>query len=117
MKRLTTGSDIGSLLIGNKDFTFTVSNKYGDCENKILIFESEQEYQNYLIKKYGELKWFCIFKYVGKVTGKFNLYKYDCGVDYANDNDIVYKFNGTYRIYLKDDAYCDFPIFAFVKTE
>jgi hypothetical protein len=41
MKNFETVSDLGSLRIGNDDFTLLLPNGYGDCENDVTITDTD----------------------------------------------------------------------------
>lgn len=112
MKKYYTDSDGGAFLIGNKDFSFFISNNYGDCRNTVLVFESEEEYKNYCIEKYGKTDWRDRFKWQTTIKGKFNLYNYDCSD--MSDKDVKAEFNGKYGLYLRSNDY-ERPILAIVR--
>lgn len=62
---IKTESDIGSVLIGNKDMTMTISNGHGDGTTRIGIFEETNEITYKM-------------RFVCQVNGTFNVYDYDC---------------------------------------
>ena len=57
VKRLYCDSDIGSCLIGNKDWTFAVPNMGGDGTTKISIFGVDgKEFREYVFPYFGSTK-------------------------------------------------------------
>lgn len=112
MKKYHTDSDGGSFLFGNKDFSFLISNNYGDCENTVLVFKTDEEFKEYCVKKYGTEGWHRAFKWQTTLAGKFNLYSYDCSR--LDDEDIVAKFDGKYSVYLRSADY-EYPVLAIVR--
>lgn len=93
MKRLYCDSDIGSCLIGNKDWTFAVPNIGGDGRTKISIFNeddikfSKYEKENNLI-------------FMSSVQGTFNIYSYDCAFqDSCKEKDVIAALSGRYGVY------------------
>lgn len=93
MKKLHCDSDIGSCLIGNKDWTFAVPNFGGDGTTKILVFDkNDKEFYKY--EKEHDLKFF------SSVEGTFNIYGYDCAFsDGCNDEDVIATLSGRYGVY------------------
>lgn len=92
MKVLYCDSDIGSCLIGNKDWTFAVPNIGGDGETAILIFDKDdEEFTEY--KKRNNLR------FISSVQGTFNIYSYDCAFEDCNDEDIIETLTGRYGVY------------------
>lgn len=79
-KHFNTISDIGSIKIGNNNFTFNIPNNYGDGENDIYIFNQNVHLQG--------------LDFLTTCNGEFNIYKYDCG-----DN-ISCTLKGKYAIYV-----------------
>lgn len=114
MKKYYTDSDGGSFLFGNKDFSFKLFNKFGDCRNTVLVFEDYEEYKQYCIKEYGESGWFRAFDDIMPINGKFNLYKYDCSD--MNDKDVKAKFDGKYYLSLRCGTF-EYPVLAIYKIE
>ena len=112
MKTYYTNSDCGSLLLGNETFSMRLFNRYGDGENKVLVFGSVEEYTAFTKKQYGELRWHEAFTFEAALRGVFNLYSDDCS-DMRPD-DVKTKFNGDYMVYLRNMDY-EPPTFAFVK--
>ena len=82
---LITYSDIGSVKIGNDEFTFYIPNGYGDGENKIIFIDFlELQEINHLFERRGNFK----------VKDKIYLYDYDLG------NTPINVFNkGNYSVY------------------
>ena len=91
MKKLSCMSDIGSCLIGNKDWTFAVPNIGGDGVTSITIFESDSEE----FRKYEEEH---NLKFISSVQGTFNIYSYDCAFD-CRDEDVIETLSGRYGVY------------------
>lgn len=92
MKKLSCSSDIGSCLIGNKDWTFAVPNIGGDGTTKILIFEKEDK-DFYEYEKAHDLQ------FISSVQGTFNIYSYDCAYHSCNDEDVIATLSGRYGVY------------------
>ena len=92
MKTLYCSSDIGSCLIGNKDWTFAVPNIGGDGKTKITIFESDDtEFRNYEDIHH--------LKFISSVQGTFNIYSYDCAYRTCDDKDVIATLSGRYGVY------------------
>ena len=93
MKQSSCWSDIGSCLIGNKDWTFAVPNIGGDGETIISIFERDNEE----FRKYEEEH---NLKFISSVQGTFNIYNYDCAfVPECKDEDVITTLSGRYGVY------------------
>ena len=92
MKSLSCNSDIGSCLIGNKDWTFAIPNIGGDGETKISIFDEEDK-DFYTYEKQHNLT------FISSVQGTFNIYSYDCAYHNCNDEDVIVTLNGRYGVY------------------
>ena len=80
-----TMSDIGSLKIGNSNFTMLVPNSYGDGETKVFVFKKGNG--NFIYNMLNIHDWRCSCK------GKIDIYHYDCG------DDICATLEGSYSIY------------------
>lgn len=92
MTRLYCDSDIGSCLIGNKDWTFAVPNMGGDGTTTILVFSKDRnEFREY--EKEHKLE------FISSVQGTFNIYSYDCAYHSCNDEDVIATLNGRYGVY------------------
>ena len=91
MKVLYCSSDIGSCLIGNKDWTFAVPNIGGDGTTKILIFDKNEEKEFLEYKKK--------LNFISSVQGTFNIYNYDCAYHNCYDEDIIDTLSGRYGVY------------------
>lgn len=76
-----THSDVGSLKIGNKDFTILIPNSFGDGTTKVFIVEERIKIP---------------LKYFTMVKGEIAIYSYDCG------NEVSCKIDGEYQIYSED---------------
>ena len=92
MKKLSCMSDIGSVLIGNKDWTFAVKNIGGDGETNITIFERDDE-------EFKEYEWEHNLKFYSSVQGTFNIYNYDCAFPECEDEDVIATLSGRYGVY------------------
>ena len=112
MKKYHTDSDVGSFLFGNKDFSFKLPNGYGDCENTVFVFDNNKEFWDYCIKQYGKEVKDRYFKWKMSLSGKFNLYNYDCSD--INEKDIEVSFDGSYNLYLRNNSW-NTPILAIIK--
>lgn len=92
MKKLHCSSDIGSCLIGNKDWTFAVPNIGGDGTTEIAIFEKDgAEFAKY--EKANDLK------FISSVHGTFNIYNYDCAFPACDEADVIATLSGRYGVY------------------
>lgn len=92
MKKLYCDSDIGSCLIGNKDWTYAVPNIGGDGKTKIFIFEKNGE----------EFKRICEennLEFLYSAQGTFNIYSYDCAFPECKDENIIATLSGKYQIF------------------
>ena len=115
MKTYFTDSDGGTVLFGNETFSFKLSNNYGDCTNTIHVFDSEKEFLEHCTERYGTERRNRAFKWIMPVSGKFNIYNYDCLLR-LSDEDIAASFEGTYSVYLRSSDY-EAPIFALVPRQ
>lgn len=95
MKKYYGDSDIGSVLIGNNDWTFAVPNVGGDGTTKILVFDKEgEEFKN--SQKDDNLK------FISSVQGEFNIYSYDCAYHHIDEAEILTTLKGRYGVYSGD---------------
>ena len=79
-ERIETYSDIGSLKVGNKDFTICIPNGMGDGTNYVYIINED-------------VKIPCL-KFITTMSGEnFEIYDYDCG------NNVIKRLSGRYAIY------------------
>lgn len=115
MKKYKTVSDIGSLLFGTEDFGVTVFNRFGDCTNTVLVFESDAEYRKF-VKDNDRFAAdpFDKFHIATRIEGKFNLYNYDCAE--RTPENVKCKFDGRYFVYVRCEEY-EYPTIAVVKQE
>ena len=95
MTKLYCDSDIGSCLIGNKDWTFAVPNIGGDGETTISIFDSDDEE---FIKYHKQNK----LKFISSAQGTFNIYSYDCAFRGCKNEDVIATLSGRYGVYQGD---------------
>lgn len=86
-------SDIGSVLIGNNDWTFAVPNIGGDGETKIVICENDEDFTHYKSKHRGKLD------FISSVQGYFNIYNYDCAYHNIQDATVLTTLYGRYGVY------------------
>jgi len=100
-------SDIGSVLVGNKDFLVALPNKGGDGTTTLVIIEKDKRDKDIvsLIKESGKYQGpYCTVEeawnnksFIQSIKGKFNIYSYDCSK--GNDEDIVDTIEGRYGVY------------------
>ena len=91
MKKLYCSSDIGSCLIGNKDWTFAVPNIGGDGRTKIIIFNKDG-------KEFAEYSKNHKLNFISSVQGTFNIYSYDCAFSEPED-EVIATLTGRYGVY------------------
>ena len=99
MKELYCYSDIGSCLIGDKNWTFAVPNIGGDGRTKIITFNKDgKEFAEYC--KNHKLN------FISSVQGTFNIYSYDCAFVYFDDcaitepnDEVIETLTGRYGVY------------------
>lgn len=119
MEKCFTISDGGCLVFGNSSFTVSVYNGFGDCKNKVYIFDKESEFLDWLEENYKK-RWYseCGFDSITTLKGDFVLYKYDCLSDKekSRKKNIAAIFNGRYHVYVRC-CYMEYPIIAIVKKE
>ena len=96
MKQYKCSSDIGSVLIGNRDWTFAVPNMGGDGTTTVRIYDSNREF-------YSD-PWRKGLEFIASVQGTFSIFKYDC--DYQKllagqmtEQDAHCTLHGRYSIY------------------
>ena len=77
---LITESEVGSLKVGNDNFSFNLPNGIGDGKTKVVITREKEINTN-------------MVNFFTKIEGTFNIYDYDCG------NDILTSLNGKYHIF------------------
>lgn len=94
----TTTSELGGVLIGNKDWQVLVPNGYGDCTTTvhILKFASFEECEDF-IKDKDTGKFY--YNYFTLVKGSFGIYGYDATKDYSKPR---VELNGSYQIYYSE---------------
>lgn len=101
-EHLITYSDIGSILLGNKDFKIAINNGYGDCDNDIYIINHNVNIE-------------CL-KFNTTFEGTdINIYEYDCA---KSEDESLIKLSGRYAIYSfisKNNRNLGDRIFAIVK--
>lgn len=70
MKEFVCDCDIGSVLIGDENWTFAIPNIGGDGETEIRVYESNKEW--------FEGDWHNGMTFISSVQGRFGIYEYDC---------------------------------------
>ena len=90
MKTFQTISDIGSVLVGTREFGVALTNGIGDGTTNVIILDNDQKC---LIPKYADFN--------TSIEGTFNIYNYDCST--RVDADIVTTLSGRYGVYYLDD--------------
>ena len=88
MKQYEYICDGGSLKIGVDGFSCHYLNNYGDGEHILFVFDDDREFSRVYDR----------FKFIGCVSGKGNVYYYDCS------EDVLFEFNGTYAVYAERDG-------------
>lgn len=84
MKRYECYSDIGSVLVGNKEVRFALPNIGGDGTTTLEVYDEE----DYVPEHY---------RFVTCIEGKFNVYSYDCSK--GADEDVLLKLEGRFGVY------------------
>lgn len=89
-------SDIGSVLIGNRAWTFAVPNYGGDGETMVRIYDSDHEFVSD--------PWAKGMKFVSSAQGEFGIFGYDCDYEELRrgdmtESDALYTLRGRYGIY------------------
>lgn len=96
MRSFTCESDIGSVLIGNQDWTFAFPNLGGDGETKVRIYDSDADFA-------GD-KWAKGMNFVSSAQGEFGIFGYDCDFEELRRGNMKMSgamciLNGRYGIY------------------
>jgi len=91
-----TSCDIGSVLIGNQDWTFAVPNIGGDGTTQVHIYSNDKEF--------ASDSWSKGMEFLSSVQGRFGIFDYDCAFhELLNGqmtlNDAVTILNGRYGVY------------------
>lgn len=89
MKKFVCESDIGSVLVGNKQVRFALPNIGGDGLTTVIICDSNSEY---LLNVEEDSN---VFTTV--IEGTFNVFSYDCSD--GRKEDIVTTLTGRYGVY------------------
>lgn len=83
-----TMSDVGCVRVGNDDFSVLIPNGYGDGTTRVAVFENGNDFTAEDIMRFTGIS----------VTGKCNIFYYDCGGDTVareiNGNYLVYAYEG-----------------------
>ena len=102
MRKLTCECDIGSVSIGDENWTFAVPNEGGDGTTEIRIFNSDKEF--------ARSAWKEKMHYISSVQGRFGIYSYDWAYDELLSGKMTIKdamiilegrygvYNGYYRV-------------------
>jgi len=88
MKTYYCDSDIGSVLVGNKEMQFALPNIGGDGTTKLIVC-SMSEYENKVSRPDDE--------FVTSINGKFNVFSYDCSN--GDDEDVIATLEGRFGVY------------------
>jgi len=112
MKKYYTDSDGGSFLFGNEDFSIKLPNGFGDCRNTVIVFDDYKEFHEYCQKEFGA-KGADRFDWKLRITGRFNLYKYDCAA--LIKEEIKTKFDGDFMLFLRCEN-SEYPVLAIVRV-
>ena len=94
MNRFYCASDIGSVLIGNDEWTFAVPNIGGDGTTDVGVFDSDEEFKT--------SHWCKDVKFLSSVQGRFGIYDYDCAFEDLRQGVLVAPvtvLEGRYGIY------------------
>ena len=89
MKTFNCSSDIGSVLVGNKEVRFALPNIGGDGTTKLYVFDDETSFLAYPVSD--------MVKFVTCIEGKFNVFSYDCS--HGDDEDVIATLEGRYGVY------------------
>lgn len=89
VKTFTCYSDIGSVLVGNKDVRFALPNIGGDGETRLFVFDDDQSFCSSTV--------YPKFNFVTCIEGKFNVFSYDCSK--GDDEDVIITLEGRYGVY------------------
>ena len=89
MKTFNCYSDIGSVLVGNKEVRFALPNIGGDGTTKLFIFDDDASFCAHIVSN--------MVSFVTSIEGKFNVYSYDCSR--GDDKDILITLEGRYAVY------------------
>lgn len=82
-------SDIGSVLVGNKEVRFALPNIGGDGTTKLFVFDDDMSFRTHAVSN--------IVDFVTSIEGKFNVFSYDCSR--GNDEDVIATLEGRYGVY------------------
>lgn len=83
-----TSSDVGGVMVGNKDFEINIPNGYGDGITRVAVF-SKKDSENFNDN---------MMDYYTSIRGEFYIYDNDCA-DRADVHAQRKKLNGKYIIY------------------
>ena len=96
MKRFDTYCDIGSVLIGDENWTFAVPNIGGDGTTEVRVYSVESEFH--------DDSWAKGMEFISSVQGRFGIYRYDCDFDKLRKKEMTIKdsvcvLEGRYGVY------------------
>lgn len=96
MKEFSCVSDIASVLIGNRTWTFAVPNHGGDGETMVRIYDSNKEFVTD--------PWAKSLDYISSAQGEFGIFGYDCDYEELRrgdmtETDALCTLRGRYGIY------------------
>ena len=89
MKTFNCYSDIGSVLVGNKEVRFALPNIGGDGVTKLFVFDDDASFRSSTVCTEVD--------FVTSIEGKFNVYSYDCSR--GDDKDVLTTLEGRYGVY------------------
>ena len=106
MKHIKTNSDIGSVLIGNTEWTFAIPNIGGDGTTHVFIAE-QSDIKPYREENYNKFDSCIVFNektmpisFISSAQGEFGIYENDC--DFNDKKQLlkpIMKLSGRYGIY------------------
>ena len=89
MKTFNCYSDIGSVLVGNKEVRFALPNIGGDGTTRLFVFDDDASFSSHGVSD--------IVSFVTCIEGKFNVFSYDCSR--GDDKDVIATLEGRYGVY------------------
>ena len=97
MKKYKYSCDGGSLLLGNENFTACYMNNYGDGTHHVYIRRRGEETP----KDWTGANFYSRLNFEGCVTGKFNVYNYDCihNEELSDKKNIIKTLSGRWAVY------------------
>ncbi len=98
MKDFMTSCDIGSVLIGNEDWTFAVPNIGGDGTTEVRVYDSDAEFCE-------DASFTKDMEFISSAQGRFGIFRYDCDfhdlhlLHEMTMTDAACVLNGRYGVY------------------